>query len=86
MKKQDLLKALEQMQDGYLSNITFPLAMDFIRNAGKYDFFINDFTGDKKALYIQLYNADGKFFDNHLWGFYSTKEIAKIFYNIIKAI
>ena len=44
MTKKDLLKALEQVQDGYLSNITFPLAMDFIRTAGKYDFFINDFT------------------------------------------
>jgi hypothetical protein len=38
----------------------------------------------EKALYIRLYNKDGKYINNHLWGFYSDLEIVKIFYNIIK--
>ena len=50
MTKKDLLKALEQVQDGYLSNIAFPLAMDFIRTAGKYDFFYKRFYGREKGI------------------------------------
>ena len=84
-EKKRILQRLKEAQrvGGYTLNITLPEAMDFIRTAGKYDFFINSFTGDKKALYIRLYNQNGFFFDNHLWGFYSDKEIARIFYNII---
>lgn len=84
MTKQTLLKALESVQDGYIANITFPKAMQYIKDAGKYDFFINDYIGSQKALYVRLYNKDGYFFNNHLWSFYTNKEIAKIFYNIIK--
>ena len=88
MKKERILNQLEaaQKHGGYTLNITLPTAMEFIRNAGKYDFFIKEFTGEKKALYICLYNQEGYFFDNHLWGFYSDLEIAKIFYNIIMDI
>lgn len=84
MTKQTLLKALENVQDGYIANITFPKAMQYIRDAGKYDFFFADDLGEEKGLYIRLYNKNGYFFNNHLWGFYKNKEIAKIFYNIIK--
>lgn len=87
-EKERILKQLETAQKygGYTLNITLPAAMDFIRNAGKHDFFINDFTGEKKALYIRLYNQEGHFFDNHFGGHFSDIEIAKIFYNIIKEI
>lgn len=84
MTKQTLLKALESVQDGCIENITFPKAMQYIKDAGKYDFFISDYIGDKQALYIRLYNKDGYFFNNRLWGFYTNKEITKIFFNIIK--
>lgn len=87
-EKERVLTQLEAAQKygGYTLNLTLPAAMDFIRNAGKHDFFINEFTGEKKALYIRLYNQEGYFFDNHLWGFFSDVQIAKIFYNIIKEI
>ena len=85
-EKNKILERLEKAQTlrGYTLNITLPNAMEYIRNSGGYDFFINDFVGTKKALYIRLYNKDGKYINNHLWGFYSDFEIAKIFYNIIK--
>jgi chitinase len=87
-EKQVILQRLKEAQrvGGYTLNITLPAAMEFIRTAGKYDFFINEFTGEQKALYIRLYNQSGFFFDNHLWGFYSDKQIAEIFYNIISEI
>lgn len=48
-------KILKQLDDakkagGYTLNITLPAAADFIRKSGKYDFFINDFTGEKKSV------------------------------------
>lgn len=87
-EKNVILQRLKEAQrvGGYTLNITLPDAMDFIRNAGYYDFFINDFTGEEKALYFRLYNQNGLFFDNRLWGFYSDKRIAEIFYNIISEI
>jgi chitinase len=86
MEKERILKQIENAQNtrGCTLNITLPAAMDYIRNMGGYDFFINDFLGVEKALYIHLYNKDGKFINNHLWGFYNDLEILKIFYNIIK--
>ncbi len=85
-EKEKILKRLEiaQIARGCTLDITLPAAMDYMRTAGAYDFYINDFLGVEKALYIRLYNANGKFINNHLWGFYSDVEIAKIFYNIIK--
>lgn len=89
MNKQQVLKQLETAIEhgGITYNIAFKTATKFIRDAGKHDFFIADELGGyKKSLYIMLYNKDGYFFDNHLWGFYDENEIAKIFYNIIKEI
>lgn len=85
-EKNKILERLEKSQTlrGCTLNITLPDAMEYIRKSGGYDFFINDFAGTEKALYIRLYNKEGKYINNHLWGFYSDLEIAKIFYNIIK--
>lgn len=85
-EKEKILKQLETAKNarGCTLNIALPAALDYIRNAGGYDFFINDFLGVEKALYIRLYNNNGYFINNKLWGFYSDIEILNIFYNIIK--
>lgn len=85
-EKEKILQRIEYAQRlrGCTLNITLSAAMDYIRNAGKYDFFINDFTGNQSALYIRLYNKNGCFFDNKLWGFYNDLEILNIFKNIIE--
>jgi len=90
MTKEEVLKtidlALDHKEGLGTYNITLPTVFKFIKDCGKHDFFVtSEISG--YSLYIKLYNSEGYFFDNKLWGTYSSmKTILKICRNIIEQL
>ena len=84
LRQIETLKAEEKAYYKNQFDMTTDKYLNFIREKGKYDFFIKPGINHLE-LYLRLYNKKGKFFANHLWGIFNNwGKILDLCYNIIK--